>query len=399
MRGNSIRTSLSALSLFLPMIATASGLHPLRTVLPETEIRFMLRQVARDGELVAVECVYRPARERDVKKNGFLHLIDWPGRAGSRDLLSVHRDEAHIVSRTVRASADGVNLALPLRDPDPARRKYQLATVRIGPLEFERWFDTAPNLDRGYGLVCAGDALTGQIRRTGLDARPLDGVLPLWPTLRRVELTLVRVDVPVVQLWDSMSKHFWDGWRKAAPVDWPGGRTVVARHVDSPAVWRGHEYHGILPADAPTVEQPRPPEGVPAGVELEIFWPAGDVLTLPEAKFDRAPVVVPLRLSRLNPRARALLAHSVAARPGLELHTLSATEWAELDALAEDPESLPVDLAMEAGADGKDVFTLRRRSLAEPWLFLFGVAYDADTRVKIGALVLRPERWPGPLPE
>src|SRR5688572_21456815 len=91
---------ISSFTLLSPMTSTASGLHPLKTALPDAELHLTLQNAARSNEEVVVECDYRPRRERDVRKERALHLIDSIWRIGSRDVLSVHREEANRIMRT-----------------------------------------------------------------------------------------------------------------------------------------------------------------------------------------------------------------------------------------------------------------------------------------------------------
>jgi hypothetical protein len=67
---------------------------------------------------------------------------------------------------------------------------------------------------------------------------------------------------------------------------------------------------------------------------LEIFWPDGETLKFPEAKFSES-MVMPLRVGRPTPRARELLARSVERPPGIEMNSLSAAEWSDIDELGE----------------------------------------------------------------
>lgn len=380
------------------MTSSAHGLHPIAAPLATAEIRFELRGALRGGASGALECVYRPRRERDVKRSRHFHLFDFPGRIGSRDRLTVQREEFHSVRRELRATDGAVRFTVPLRDPDPAYAAYQLAEVRVEEFAFARWFEDTPALDPAFGLAAAADALGGRASLDGLGADPLRGDLPLWPALRRVSLEIVRDRRPVVQLWDPSQKHHWDGWRQATPDHWPGGRTIVARHVAAPTVWRAHEYFAFPPANEPPIERPEPPADVLPGVALEAFWPEGGMLEFPEVRFERPAAVVALRLANLTPRAQALLAESARLRPGTAPGSLAAAEWDELDALAA-AAPLPVEFEMQPAAEGRSRLVLHRRELTEPWLFLFAVEYDSERRYAVTSLVLHPGAWTGPMPE
>jgi hypothetical protein len=123
MRGLFPQLLMSLLALLSPLTARASGLHPLKTALPEAELHLTLRTAARANEEVVVECDYKPRRERDVRKERALHLFDFlPWRIGSRDVLSVHREEAIRVTRTARAVDTTVIVTVPLHHPDPPPR-------------------------------------------------------------------------------------------------------------------------------------------------------------------------------------------------------------------------------------------------------------------------------------
>lgn len=381
------------------MPLSASDLHPISAPLPAAEIRFQLRGGVRAGSVTVVQSTYRARREGDVKKERHMHLFDSPWRSGSRDLLSVHREESHVVRQDVRVVDGGVAFALPLRDPDSAYRNYQLASVRVDDFEFARWFAETPALDPGFGLECTADSLRGVARSGGLGAEPLRGALPLWPGLRHVALQFAQEEVPVVRLWDPMEKHHWDGWRRAVPQAWPGGRTILARHIASPTVWRAHEYFATPPAGEPVVARPVPPAGVLPGVALEVFWAEGGALEFPEVRFDRPVSVIALRVEGLGARAKALLAERARRRPGVEPGSLTTAEWDELEALAAPANDEPVELKMQRTAQGKEQLVVHRRKLDESWLYLFGTEYDSDRRRALTSLVLHPQRWAGPLPE
>lgn len=391
---------MSLLALFSFTAARASGLHPLKVELPEAELRLTLRGTARENEDVVVECEYRPRREWDVRKERSLHLFDvLPWRIGSRDAVTVNRDEAVQKMQVVRAQGTTVSVVVPLRHPDAAYHAYQLARVRVGNIEFERWSPEPPALDAGFGLVCSPERLTGTVRQGGLAAAPLNGKLPLWPKLRDVDLTISSATAPTVRLWEARTKHHWDGWRQTTPEFWHGGETILARHVDGTTVWRTHEYYSILPAAAEPVTRPAPPAGVLPGIHVEVYWPTGDTIDLPDAHFDRPAAVLPLRASQLTFRAKELLARSVETRAGLEKNSLSAEEWRELEALVDESDPAPVEFSLRPSKDGKDRMTVQRLELKESWVYLFGVEYDSERRFGVAALLLSPAQWTGPTPE
>lgn len=387
------------LVLFPAMIATASTLHPFGARLADAEIRFTVRGVACADEARVVSCLYRPYRERDVRKEWRFHLIGSIWRIGSNDAVTQQRDESHRVVREVKATDGTLRFSLPLLDTDAEYKGYQLDSISVGELRFDRWFGEAPALDEGFGLRCTTDRLAGTVRIDGLGAEPLRGALPLWPTLRAVELDASPVRPPTVRLWDPLAKHHWDGWRTATPEQWPGGNSVVARHVSAPAVWRGHEYHAFPPAGSAPLVHPEPPAGVMPGVGLEVFWPEGETIEFPEVRFERPAAVLGLRVARLNQRARELLARSVQHLPGVELNSLSAAEWAELDALAEGEPRAPVEFTMREASATQSVLVAKRRGLTESWVYLFGVEYDSDRRFALNVLMLHPAAWTGARPE
>ncbi len=386
------------------MSASDSSLHPLAQRIAPGEINFTLREAAGSGERIGVEFTYRPYRERDVKKQRSFHLFSGWGRNNSNDLITVQREEFHDVRHEVSANGSAIVFSAPLRDQDAQHEDYQLASVRVvsrraGTLEFQRWFAEPPGLEPGFGLACAPESLRGTIRPSGLGARPLAGFLPLWPSLRTVDLKFAPVKAPELRLWDSSVKHHWDGWRSATPQEWPGGRSIVARHISGPTVWRANETHAFLPPGSPDVARPTPPPDTLAGVALDVFWPEGDVLEFPEVRFEEPVDMVAVAVARLAPRFRELLANSVALRPGVEMGSLTATEWEELSALAAASADVPVAMEMAEAADGKTVLRIRRRGLAEPWLCLFGAGYEGDRRYVLTSLVLNPTRWTGASPE
>lgn len=388
------------------MPASDSSLHPLNKPMPAGEVQFTLRDAGCPGQPVGIECVYQPCRERDVIKRRSWHLLGSPFRIGS-GLTSVQREEFHHARQEVRPADRSVQFRVALQDPDARYSRYQLASVRVvsgcvGTIEFKRWFPETPSLDPGFGLGCAKDTLRGMIHPSGLGPGPLAGYLPLWPTLRTVDLTYVPANMTVVQLWEASAKHHWDGWRQATPQQWPGGSTIVARHLTAPTVWRAHEYHPFSRPDAPTNAKPVPPADALPGVVLEVFWPEGDRLEFPEVRFERPVDLLALPVARLTPRAREVLALGATLRPGLEHHSLGSAEWNELESVAADADKIPVVTEINPGADGRELMVIKRRvGLKEPWLFVFGAEYDhfQGRRHAVKALVINPVRWTGPQPE
>ena len=67
--------------------------------------------------------------------------------------------------------------------------------------------------------------------------------------------------------------------------------------------------------------------------------------------------------------------------------------------LVDETAQTPAEFAMRQSPDGKDVMTVQRRGLTEPWLYLFGVEYDSDQRFGINVMLLTPAAWTGPMPE
>ena len=173
----------------------------------------------------------------------------------------------------------------------------------------------------------------------------------------------------------------------------------MVRHVSAPTVWREHEYDPFPSGREAPVVHPQPPAEVLPGVQLEVFWPDGEPLTFPETRFEADAQVVAVPLSRLPPRVRELLAQSVRLRSGWEPAALSAQEWKELEASV--PElDLPVYLQMVPAAEGGTTLRVERLpGFTEPWLCVFGVAFDDDRRWIVTSLLVRPERWTDPLPE
>ncbi|MBL9210751.1 MAG: hypothetical protein JNL92_09815 [Opitutaceae bacterium] len=380
------------------MNAAPSDLHPLSTLLPEAEMRLTLRGIAEVGEDVAVECRYTAQRERDVKKTRTIHLVPSIWRIGSNDFITTQRDDSLVARFTVKATADGVSFAVPFHPPDGEHRAWGLHRIRIGRVEFDRWTAERPQIDPAFGLTCAPDALTGTVRPGGIMAAPLRGSLPLWPTLRRVDLEISPVCRPEVILWDPMKKHHWDGWRQTNPQPFPGGETFVARHVSGPTVWRAHDVPAISPGPGPEVRIPVPPPGAVPGIGLEVYWPEGGRLEFPEVRFDGGVSVLALPEAKLNARLRAILLNSVTRRPGWEMASVAAAEWREIDAAATPAEAAAVAWEVEDRSDGRNVLVATRKNLSEPWVFLFGADYDGERRVAIAGIMVYPTQWTGPLP-
>lgn len=386
------------------MFASDPSLHPLGKPVAAGEIQFVLRRAAAAGDAIGVECVYRPYRGRDVKRTWNLNFLrGWIG-GGSRELIRVHGEEFHSVRKQFQATDSDITFTVSLRDPEREYRSYQLEAVSViarvtGTIDFKRWFATAPALDAGFGFICTTESLRGVIRPSGLGSQPLRGSLPLWPTLRSVDLEFAPVDVTRPELFDAGSKHYWDGWRQTSPQSWPGGKTILLRHIDGPTVWRQHEYYAYPPGTETTPVVPHPPAGVLPGVQLEIFWPEGKPLEFPETRFDREVQVVAAPASKLNTRLRDLLAQSMKLRPGLEHGSLSAAEWQEYDPLM-DGTQLALKIEMATASGGKTVLKVSRNAtLTEPWLMIFGIPYDAGRRVNLTSAWVTPERWAGPLPD
>lgn len=389
---------------FSTLNASNSGLHPLDQAIAAGTIEVTLRDAAVAGERLSVECVYRPYRERDVIKRRSFHLFGSPFRIGS-GLFSVQRDEFHSVRQEVRPADTTIRFSVALRDPDAAHRHYQLDSVRLigqrlGSIELGRWFPQVPRLDPGFGFSCEAEKLSGRLRPGGLGARPLTGNLPFWPTLRFIDLAFAPVAFPRIQLWDAAAKHHWDGWRQSTPQHWPGGSTIVARHVAAPVVWRSHSYFAFLPSNSPDVPRPVPPADAIPGVDLEVYWPEGERLEFPEVNFERPVDVLALPVARLTVRAREILAGGTTLRPGVEHGSMTTAEWEVLEALAVPRPEAAVAAEMKVDGNGRDVMEIRRNArLTEPWLLLFGVDYDEGRRVSLKAMAMDPGRWTGPLPE
>lgn len=393
-----------AACLSTPMSAADSSLHSLARPIAPGEIQFTLRGAVSEGEACGVECVYRPFRERDMRKTRSLNLFrGWIG-GGSRELIRVQREEFHSLRHQVKAAGSNLTFVVSLRCPDAKYGAYQLETVRlvagrIGTLEFERWFAETPALEPEFGLQCSASSLRGDLRPSGLAAQPLRGSLPLWPSLRTVDLQFSCVGVPVVRLFDSTSKHHWDGWRQIIPQGWPGGRTIVLRHVNGPTVWREHEYHAFPPANEPPLAHPVPPSGVMPGIQVEVFWPEGEFLDFPETRFETSVEMIAVAVSKLPPRMAELLARSVRLRPGIEPGSISAQEWHELEASVPELE-LPLSVEMAPSAPGSTALKITRRpAFTEAWVCTFAAPYDDARRFMLTSLLLRPERWTGPVPE
>ncbi len=387
-----------------PMSGSNPSLHPLRQAIGPGDIHFTIRAAAVVGEDYAVEAVYSPRREWDVKKTRHLGFLSgWIGGTSS-ELIKTQREEFHTFRQQFTATNKDMTFTVPLRAPDPAYKAYQLDDVLIvgritGTLKFDRWFPEVPALDSGYGLHCDATTLRGVVRTSGLAAHPLRGSLPLWPTLREVDLTFRAVHVPLLWLFESSRKHHWNGWRQTSPQSWPGGQTIVLRHTNAPTVWRHNEYHPYPAGRETPPTRPMPPAGIPPGIHLEIFWPEGDVLDFPETRFDGDVEVVSVPLSKLPPRAAELLADSVRLRPGLEHISLSAKEWEELEESLPEAER-PLTIEMASPKDDQSILRITRKpGFTEPWLCLFVTPYDGEHRVLVTSLLLSPHRWTGPLPQ
>ena len=388
----------------LPMSGSNPDLHPLSQAIDPGDIQFKLRKAAAVGEDYAVEAVYRPRREWDMKKTRNLGLLGgWIG-GNSGGLIRTQRETFHSFRQPFTATNSEMNFSVALRDPDADFKSYQLESVRIvgrltGTLRFERWFPERPFLDHGFGLHCAEDRLHGSLRPSGLAAAPLQGSLPLWPTLRHVDLDFAPVHLPGLHLFEASAKHHWDGWRQTSPQSWPGGQTIVLRHTNAPTVWRANEYHPF-PAggDAPH-KPPQPPAGTLPGVHVEVFWPEGTQLDFPETRFDNDVEMVSVPVSKLPSHAAELLADSVRLRPGLEQGSLSAKEWEELEESLPETER-PLTMEMATSKDDLSILRITRKpGFTEPWLCLFLTPYDNDRRYRITSLLLSPRGWTGPLPE
>lgn len=232
-----------------------------------------------------------------------------------------------------------------------------------------------------------------------MGADPLRGSLPLWPTLRLVDVDFRPVKVPALRLFEAEQKHHWDGWRQTPPESWPGGRTIVLRHTNEPTVWREHVYHPFPSGQEVGPVSPKPPRGVLPGVHLEVFWPGGKSLDFPETRLDGDVEMVSAPLGKLPARAATLLAASVRLRPGQEPCSLSAREWEELE------ESLPeIDRPLTIGIEptpdnGSRLRITRQAGFTEPWLCLFLTPYDGGRRLILTSILLTPAPWNGPLPE
>lgn len=380
------------------MLRTDAGLHPLATKLPTAEIHFTLRNALRGGDQGLLECVYRARREWDVHKKRYFHLLGSIWRIGSRDWMTTQREETYTTRTTLHAVDGVVKFAVPLRAADPTHRAYQLAEVRLGDFEFSRWFVAAPALDPGFGLAVDHDSLRGCAATVGLGAEPLRGDLPLWPDLRRVELEVRRERAPSLQLCDPVQRRHSDGWRYSTPAHWPGGRSILARHIDAPTVWWCHDYFAVAPSREPAIARPVPPEGTVPGVALDLFWPSGAELEFPEARFESAIDVLRMPVAALTPRARDHLATAATLRPGQQLGTLPPEAWREFEELADRAEQPAIDFEMRAVGDESHLF-MSRRVLTEPWLTLFGSEVPALQCVAVVALIVHPQAWAGQLPE
>jgi hypothetical protein len=142
-----------------------------------------------------------------------------------------------------------------------------------------------------------------------------------------------------------------------------------------------------------------PPTGILPGIHLEVFWPEGDVLDFSETRFDGDVEMVSVPLSKLPPRAAALLADSVRLRPGLEHTSLSAKEWEELEeSLPETDRPLTVEMAPTKD-DSTILRITRKPGFTEPWLCLFLTPYDNGRRYLVTSLLLSPQPWTGKVPQ
>ncbi|MBK9386796.1 MAG: hypothetical protein IPN34_18430 [Planctomycetes bacterium] len=152
-------------------------------------------------------------------------------------------------------------------------------------------------------------------------------------------------------------------------------------------VRRAHELFSIAPTPLAEDERAPPPHGWLPGVELEVFWPSGERLVLPEARFVGTVEVL-----------------GFAPRAGIPTFTLSVDEWNELEGLALDRDAWPVDFRPCAAPVGGEHLEVRRSSSrggsvwTEPFLALFGAEAAADGLRCATAFVLHPSAWDGPLP-
>lgn len=372
------------------------ALHPLKRALPSAEIVFRLRMTAGAISPILVQCTYRARRERDIKSERHFHLFDGPWRIGSKDLVTVNREEFHH-HRTEVEPADGeYRFSVPLRDPDPGWAKYQLDEVQFGDVSFCRWFETTPDLPAGYGLLVGPDALSGTVGLGGLGAEPLRGGLPLWPELRVVTLTLRGRSAPEIVVWDGLTRNRWDGWRQSVPEEWKGGDTVVARHISSPVVYVRHTYDAILPGWGS-----RPAEGAAPempGVQLEVYWPDETVLYFPEVRLGGAVTVTGVPLSAWTSAQRELLREASLRRPGIEPWSLSSQQGEVLVTVPEQPDE-GAFFAIEPDSAGAERLVARRGALLEDWIYLLTADVPGEERVVVYALLLHPGPWAGPLPE
>lgn len=371
-------------------------LHPLGAELPAADVRFDVSGV----HAALAESTYRPRRQRDVRKTRHWHLLGSLWRIGSRDLVTVQREGSYVERAEVADASGVVSFTTSLRARSGRHARYQLAEVRLGDVRFARWFEGPPALPPGFGLAVTPDALTGDVLLDGLGAEPLRGALPLWPGLRRVSLRVARSASRRIELFDPASRHHWDGWRQAVPEPWPGGQTITARHIEAVTVWRAHEALVVPPSGAPPVARLAPPAGVPAGVALEVFWPGGARIELPEARFEGPVDVLGFEAGELPPRALALLEDLVTLRPGRAPGTLATAEWDELEDLAAPPDSWPVALAPCASKDRGERVEVRRepRPWSDSFLCVFGAEIGGDGRRAAAALLLHPRPFDGPLP-
>ncbi|MBK8230991.1 MAG: hypothetical protein IPK72_10485 [Candidatus Eisenbacteria bacterium] len=372
------------------------ALHPLKQELPRAEIDFRLRTSGFESALTLVQCTYRARRDRDVKSERHLHLLDGPWRIGSKDLVTVSREEFHHHRLEVRLEEGEHRFSVPLRDPDPDWARYQLDEVSFGNVSFSRWFETAPELSAGYGLVVEPGALSGTVPLGGLGAEPLRGALPLWPELRTVTLTLREPTAPEITVWDGLTRHDWDGWRQSVPEQWKGGDTVVARHISSPVVYVRHTYDVVLPGWGA-----KPPDGIaPAmpGVQLEVYWPDESVLYFPEVRLGGQVNVTGVPLARWTDAQRDLLREASLRRPGVEPWTLSTRQGEALLAVP-DLADEAASFAIEPDSTGAERLVVWRGALTEDWIYLLTSGVPEEERIVVYGVLLHPEPWSGPLPE
>lgn len=371
------------------------ALHPLGEPLADAAIELRLHLPQAGVASVPVVCVYRARRQWDVKTRFHFHVLDSPWRSASTDWFGIERSPSHEV-RQEQPLADGnLSMRVPLRDPDADYAHYQLAEIRLPGVDFGAWSAQAPQLPAGFGLTVSADGLGGKVETEGLAAEPLGGRLPLWPALRRVELTLASRPLPAVGLWDGAAKAYADGWRSSRRETWSGGRWQIFRRNGDDTVYRALEWLPQAPGDQITSAQTT--QALP-GIALEVFWPRGDKLTLDGVSFAGDLELLALPLASLSEHLRAMLAAAALPRPGMPAGVLNAEEWREFEAVAA-PTDRAAQIRLAADQDGQAVVTVRRKALDQAWLYLFASRYGRESRVAFSALVLHPNAWIGPLPE